>query len=314
MALVLTPLWAVAQRDTTRNALSRMEAALSVQINETGALTRKDILPTIVVSAEARYQETTAWYPTEAVGTVVRLWGPSSVRLCEACMAARLRVEPGRFEQNTAALSGPEIAAFDETIRGTAQGARTAIWVDETAQGVSVRILDLKNSRILYAENFDDHPREAKALAKNIALIKEQERRVRGDALSHTFVDVGVLPSQHIGIDWSEQWGDTNANLAGFSLTLLDPIVGVGGSYFRIIPEAFNITVGIKVLVSVPTAIARAVSPDLQGLIDPLLTAALVVRWPIFNSNFGIVGSVSTNGNVSFGVSLLNISFLPVLP
>jgi hypothetical protein len=180
--------------------------------------------------------------------------------------------------------------------------------------GVSLRIIDLRNSRVVAAENFDEAQTDANSLRRNTAMVKEQARRARGDALAHAFIDIAVLPMQHISLDWSEQWGDTNANLAGVSVSVLDPLLGVGGSYFRIIPEAFNLTIGAKVLVSIPTALVKALSPNTDSLIDPLFTAVLVVRWPIFKTNFGLVATLSTNGKVGIGISLLNVSLLPVLP
>jgi hypothetical protein len=313
LLVALGPVMALAQRDTTRDALLRLEASLSVRATDVGALARKDLLPAIVVSTEPRYAETLAWYPTAAVGTLVRVFGAASVRVCEGCASARLQVAPGRYEQSTAALDAPEIVRYDENLRGKSEAAKTAIWLDETAAGVSLRIIDLRNSRVLVAENFDEVQADAKAFDRTVQLVREEQRRARGDALAHTFIDIGVVPMQHISLDWSEQWGDTNANLAGVSLSAFDPVLGLGGSYFRITP-LFNITVGLKLLVSVPTALVRAISPDIQQIIDPLFTAVLVIRWPIFGSNFGLVATLSTNARVTFGISLLNFSLLPVLP
>lgn len=312
--MLLASASAFAQRDSTRYALTRLEASLTTRITESSALPRSEVLPIIVVSAEARFEETRTWFPTQAMSTLVRVFGNSAVRFCEACMGSRVSIGEGRVETSTAALETPEIVLFDQRIRGTSEPAKVAVWLDETAKGVSLRVVDLKNSRVLWVENFDDGKFTNDLLAKTQHALKEESRRSRGDALAHVFSDIAVLPMQHISFDWTEQWGDTNANLAGLSASILDPLLGVGGHYFRIIPEAFNITVGAKVLISVPTALAKAISPDINQVIDPLITGVLVVRWPIFSSNFALVLTVSTNAKVAVGITLLNFSLLPVLP
>lgn len=233
----MRPGLALAQRDTTRDALERLEAGLTVRAGEGGVLSKQELLPILIVSTEARYEETRAWFPTQAVATLVRLFGAASVRVCEACMAPRLRVESGRLEQTTVALDVPEIVRLDEAVRGRSEPAKTAVWLDETARGVSLRIVDLRNSRVVTAETVDE-AQPTSSLSRNVALWKEAERRARGEALVHSFVDLALLPMPHISFDWAEQWGATNANLVGVSLSAFDPVLGLGGSYFRIIPEA----------------------------------------------------------------------------
>src|SRR5207247_188624 len=111
---------------------------------------------------------------------------------------------------------------------------------------------------------------------KNIALARELDRRQRGDALTHTFIDFAVYPGQHVSLDWTEQWGPDNANLSGLSFSLFDPIVGIGITYCRIIPQLLNLTVGVKVLISIPTALVRAISNSDTNVLDPLFNGVLV--------------------------------------
>ena len=311
--VVLLPVAALAQRETTRDALLRLEEALTIGL-EDSTLTSKELLPTIVVSVKPAFEETKAWYPTQALATLVRVFGASALRSCEACMAPRLRVEGGRLEQLSTDVDAAEVTRLDDANRGQGEPARTAIWLDETPFGVSIRVIDLKNSRIVYAENFDSTLAERAQTRKNLKLARELERRARGDALTHTFIDITVYPGQHLSFDWTEQWGDTNANLSGLSISVFDPIVGVGACYYRVIPEALNLTVGLKVLMSVPTALIQAVTQGSGQVIDPLLTGVLVVRLPIASSNYAITATLSTNLRVGIGLSLLNVSLLPFLP
>jgi hypothetical protein len=304
---------ALAQRDASREALSRLDEILALRL-EDGGVGVKELLPAMVVSVNPAFEETRTWYPTEALATLVRVFGAAGLRACEACMAPRTYVQEGQLEQVSMNLGAAEITRLDEMSRGNSAPARTAIWLDETAEGVSLRIIDLHNSRILLAENFDAAMTGAARTRRNLSLVRELDRRARGDSITHAFVDVTVYPGQHISTDWVDQWGDTNANLSGFSLSLFDPVLGVGGAYYRVIPSAFNITVGAKVLMSVPTGLVRGIAGEDVEILDPLLTGVFMVRVPIARSNYGITFSASTNGRLGVGFSLMNVSLLPFLP
>jgi hypothetical protein len=311
-ALTLSSL-AAAQLETTREALTRVEETLNNRRID-GVLS-KDLMPAIVVSVKPNFEETKNWYPTAALKTLVRLFTASALRSCEACMAPRVYMEQGHLEQNTSDLSIAEIIRLDETIRQTGAPARTAIWLDENEQGVSLRMVSLENGRLILAENFDSKMTEVEQTTKRTNEARELDRRAKGDSLVHTFFDASLYPGQHISLDWSEQWGPDNANISGMSISLFDPVVGLGINYFRVIPQAFNLMVGAKVLISLPTALAAALSNDItQQLLNPLLNGVLVVRLPISTSNFGIILTASTNAQFGIGISLLNISLLPFLP
>lgn len=313
---LLLPGLAQAQRETTRNALLRFEETMALRRDE-GAREVKDLLPAVVVSVVPAFEETRAWYPTAALNALVHVFGAAGLRSCEACMAPHAHLENGRFEQSSTALSAAEISRLDEVARGQSAPARIAVWLDETVEGVSLKIIDLQNSRIVMAQNFDPNLTETARTNRTVSLAQELDRRARGNSLTHTFVDAAIYPGQHLSFDWLEQWGDTNANLSGFTLSLYDPVAGIGASYFRVIPQALNVMVGAKVSVSVPTALVQAIAGgrgNAPTLIDPLVTAVFMVRLPIASSNYGVILSASTNGRIGLGISLMNISLLPFLP
>ena len=314
LAATLMPAAALAQRQSTRAALSRLEETLAIE-QEDHAFNLIQLAPAIVVSTRPAFEATRVWFPNAALDTLGHVLGTGSLRACDACMNARLYVADGRIDQDVGDMDIAEIVKLDDTTRGSSAPARTAIWLDETPSGVSLRMVDLRNGRILVAQNFDPHLEEQARTERGYTATRDLERKIRGDALTQTFIDVAVYPSLHASLDFSEQWGETNANLSGASISAYDPVVGLGINYFRVVPQAFNIAVGGKLLMSLPTALVKSISNNGSGsVIDPLITGVFMVRVPIATTNYGVILSGSTNGRFGIGFSLMNLSLLPFLP
>lgn len=306
---------ALASPDATPAAMDRLEEVLQLRI-DSGELNPDLVMPTILVSAEPRYQVSVGWFATRAIEVIERTFGTGDLRLCEACMAPRTYMEDGNllFQAGPAGLD--EITRLDHDARGTSPPARTAIWLDEHRGGVSMRIVELSTGRVLFAQNIDPNLTEYANSQRMASLASELERRARGDAVAQTFVDIGLFPNQHISLDFTDQWGKRNGNLSGVTLSLVDPVFGVGVTHAHRL-RFFNVLVGGKGVISLPTAVARGLGDSVGldgGIIDPLITAVGFARVPFGRSNYGVVGTVSTNGRISVGISLLNVRILPVLP
>lgn len=308
------PANAFAQRITTQDAFDRLEEILELR-QEDGLLDARDVLPTILVSSRSRYTQSEGWFQVRALSALVTVFGEGSVRACEACSRPRTRVEDGRLEQITGPASLDEIIQLDDRYRGDSTRARTAIWLDETATGVAMRVTDLQSARVVFAQNVDPQLREYSGAARSFRLSAELERRSRGESLTHALFDVAILPGPHVAFEWVEQWGETNNNLTGVALSLFAPVLGIGASYHRVL-EWQNVSLGVEGLVSIPTAIARGLANSNADVIDPLLTGVAIARWPLFSkhSNYAGIVTLSTNGQFGVGISLLNTSFIPLLP
>jgi hypothetical protein len=277
-----------------------------------GLVPAEDVMPAILVSAQPHYEESQPWFAVRAIEVLQRSFGRDGLRLCEACMAPRAYVEGGSLTWQTGPVGLDEIVRLDDQTRGEARPARSAIWLDEHRGGVAIRIVDLHTGGVLFAQNVDPSLVESANTERMYTLSEELERRARGDSLTQAFVDFGLYPGQHVSLDWTDQWGSTNANLTGVTISLLDPILGLGVCHYRRLPLA-NLLIGAKGIVSLPTVIARSQGSE-GDILDPTLTGVAVVRVPFGRSNYGALATVSTNGAVGLGLSLLNIHFLPVLP
>jgi hypothetical protein len=300
-----------AQEAATRDSLDRLEEVLQLRV-EDGRLRAEEVMPAILVSARPRTEESEGWYVTRAVEVLQRSFGESGLRVCEACMAPRATVEGGRMVYQAGPVSLDEVVRLDDQSRGGAEAARTAIWLDEHRGGVSIRIVDTRTARVIFAQNVDPSLVENENTQRMYTLAEERERRARGDGLTQAFVDVAFYPGQHISLDWTDQWGKRNRQFSGLTLSILDPIVGIGGVHYTSI-GFLDTLIGAQVVLSLPTAIVQGLGQDGEVL-DPLLTGVAVVRVPFGRSNFGALLTASTNGQIGLGISLMNISLLPVLP
>ena len=311
MVLTLAALGAArAGPEGSREALDRLEELLELRVDG-GELPASDVVPAVVVSLTPRYEETTAWFPTRGLEVLAGAFGASGLRLCEACMEPRAYAADGSLVYQAGPIGLDEVVRLDDLTRGDAEPARAAIWLDEQPGGVSIRIVDLRTGRLLYARNVDPMLVENANTERMYTLSEELERRARGESITQAFVDLALYPRQHVSLDWTDQWGATNANLSGVTISMVDPIVGIGAVHARRI-EVLDTLIGAKLIVSVPTALVRIV--DDTDVIDPLLTGVAFVRVPFGRSNYGAFASGSTNGAFGVGISLMNIRLLPVVP
>ena len=315
LALALTT--AHAGPEATRDAMDRLQEVLEARV-EDERLVKEELLPTLLVSTQPQWEESQAWFGTRALEVLIATFGDEGLRLCEACMAPRTVAENGTLVVQTGPIGIDEVVRLDEQHRGTSAPARTAIWLDESRGGVSIRIVDLKTAGVLFAMNVDPLLVEQTNTKRRYRLAQELERRADGKSLTQAFVDASFFPNQHISLDWTDQWGKRNHQLSGITVSVLDPFLGIGAVHYTRTPLA-NTLIGGKLILSGPRALLRAVTPDAEtgpddGLIDPLITGVAVVRVPIGRSNYGIFLSASTNARFGIGISLMNISLLPVIP
>ncbi len=308
--LVAVTTSAVAGPDDTQDALDRLDEVLELRIDD-GRIPSADTTPVMLVSARPLYEESAPWFGTRVAQILQDRFGSASVRVCEACMAPRAHMAEASMTLQAGPIGLDEVIRLDDQIRGQAEPARAAVWVDEWQGGVSVRIVDLRTGRVLYAQNVDPFLVEYRNTRRMYTFAEEYERRARGESVTQIFIDAALYPGQHISADFTDQWGKNNSSLSGVTISLIDPIAGIGAVHYQRVP-LFNTLIGAQVVISVPTALARSFDDDIGEVIDPMVTVVGVVRVPFGRSNYGALATVSTNGVVGLGVSLLNIRFLPV--
>jgi hypothetical protein len=311
-----------AQRASTDGGLARAREAL-LEAQRDGAVPTDVVV--LLVSARPAYAETRAAFPAAAAAVLVDVFGPGRVRACEACMNPRVVEGSAGVRYDTGEITLADALALDAATRGAAPAARLGAWLEETPTGVALRIVDLGDGSVLLSRHLDPALQTLQRSARQVTVTEDIRRRLRGDSLTHVHWNLGLYPGQHLSLELLDQFGPARTDLAGLSLTMVNPLLGVGGAYQRIFPEAWNVAVGGKVIVGIPGLVIDAFDqnlppdPQIIGLIGGPVTVMATAQLPIFDTNYAVFAFAGLHlpsflPSAGLGISLLNVHVLPILP
>jgi hypothetical protein len=319
---LVTTTTALAQRASTDGGLARAREAILEAQRDGGVPTDVVVL---LVSAKPAYVETRASFPAAAAAVLVDVFGSGRVRACEACMNPRVVEGTAGVRYDTGETTLADVLALDAATRGPAPAARLGAWLDETPTGVALRLVDLADGSVLLSRHLEPGLDTVIRSARQVTVTEDIRRRLRGDSLTHVHWNLGLYPGQHLSLELLDQFGPTRADLAGLSLTLLNPLLGVGGAYQRIFPEAWNLAVGGKVIVGIPGLVVEALNQQLDSdinlatIIGGPVTLMATAQLPIFDTNYAVFAFAGVHvpsflPSAGIGISLLNVHVLPILP
>lgn len=312
----------LAQRATTEGGLARAREAIAEAQRDGGV--PGDVV-VLLVSARPAFTETKASFPAAATAVVVEAFGARQVRACDACMNPRLVQGESSLLYETGEAGLQTLLALDAGARGSAPAARLALWLDETPAGVALRIVDLADGAVLLSRHLEPGLDTRQRSARHVSVTEDIERRLRGDSLTHVHWNLGLYPGQHLGLELLDQFGPQRQDMAGLSLTLINPVAGIGGAYQRVFPEAWNVTVGAKVIIGIPGLVIQTLNDqtganaDFTNFIGGPVTAMASAQLPIFDTNYAVFAFAGLHlprfsPSVGVGISLLNVHVLPILP
>ncbi len=313
---------ALAQRATTDGALARAREAL-VEAQRDGAVPTDVVV--LLASARPAFVETQASFPAAATAVVVDVFGARQVRACDACMNPRLVQGDDGFRYDTGELALDDLVALDAAARGKGPPARLAVWLDETPAGVALRVVDLADGGVLLARHLEPGLDTLVRSTRHVAVTEDIRRRLRGDSLTHVHWNLGLYPGQHLSLELLDQFGPQRQDMAGLSLSLVNPVAGIGGAYQRVFPEAWNVAVGAKVIIGIPGLVLQTLNTqtgadvDLTNFIGGPVTTMVTAQLPIFDTNYAVFAFAGLHlprfaPSVGVGISLLNVHVLPILP
>lgn len=252
------------------------------------------------------------------------LFAADELRICLACSIPRTRFGENRVTHVSASASLPEIRRRDAQLRGSGRAARTAIYVQEIGREISLQVLSVAEGSVLVSEIFPRRKDTVAAGTERISARFAVQQKARGWTLTHWFNDVIVYPSPHIAIDVVDQIGEQRNHLLGVSTSLWNPLLGVGVSYHYVLPNAFNATIGGKLLLALPNLVLSGILPDnpAGALLDPTFTPMLIARVPIPQTPFAVSAMASMAVDfgairapqVGIGISMMDLPPALLLP
>lgn len=322
ISLSATPsLGASAGRLAVQRSLGHMEERLNGLVEAGGLRQQVPVLVASILSASPEYKD---WFFAHALRSLVDVFGPENIRVCHACMGTDVNQTPGQLEWRSTAWDASELSAADQKLRKQGEPAKIAMYIAEDRQVVSVRVVSLANATVLFASNFDptlNELRRSETFRRHHIELKNRENRA---GHMHLQWDGILYPNQHLALDVLDQFGNSNEHLAGLSMSLLTPLAGIGFAYHYVFQEAWNISLGTKVLFALPNVVLNALTDEPVELVDPVLNTIFIVRVPIPETHFAVSGMIATGTDafpfptkfptLGLGVTLLNPSLIPVLP
>lgn len=308
-------------RSAVQQSLRHMEERL-LGLLEAGNL--HDQMPVLVASVSSLSPENETWFVPYAMRSLVGVFGPGNMRVCNICMKTEVAEKPGLLSLRRKDWSTRELVSADQKIRQQSQPAKSALYVHETRNVVSVRVVSLDDARIIFAANFDP---DFSALRRSENIRRyhvELKDRRAGAGHTHFLWDGILYPNQHLALDILDQFGERGQHLAGISTSMFTPLLGVGFAYHYVFQDAWNVSLGTKVLFAGPNLLLRVLFEEDLELVDPLINTVFVLRVPIPETNLAVSGMIAT-GSDSFpfptqsptlgvGLTLLNPTLMPVFP
>lgn len=260
--------------------------------------------PMLVATPRHLFVESKSDFAPAVLAVLKRLFpNPGDLIPCSACDGQRLHLGKSQtISIESGELSLADLADLSRDKRY--QGVKSVLFTKETPSGVEVKILRITDGAILFQYLADG--RLALNQAKPIlGIVKEYERRERGESLSYIFIDLGVYPSGLFHISFLEQWGSLNQHISGVTLSLVNPEAAVGASYRYMLPFNRKITASAQIFFPVTGVVQQdAAAQSLSGALG--LQSAI-------SSTFGVFMAVRTTGSFSVGFSFYNPIFFPFM-
>jgi len=292
-----------AMLEETSGDLLVLEDALQNAVSGNGGM-MPDLIPMLVATPVHLYTESKSDF-APAVWAIFKklIPNPGDLIQCNNCNMQRMHLG----KQHTISIESGELSLEDllDLARDKRyQGVKSVAFTKETPSGIELKILRLSDGAILF-QYLADGRLELNRARPKLGLIKEYERRERGESLSYIFMDLGVYPTGLFHVSFLEQWGSLNQHISGVTLSLVNPEIALGASYRYMLPFNRKMTASAQVFFPLASVFQKGASSQ-------ALSAAVGLQGAV-SSTFGVFFWLSSSGSLSIGFSLYNPILFPFM-
>jgi hypothetical protein len=294
---------ALGMLEQTNGDLILLEDALQNKITTDESFT-ETVVPMLVATPAHLWTESQSDFAPAVWAIFKKTWSTAGNLIqCHDCNMQRLHV--GR--QHTISLDSGDLSSADLLALTTDpryQGVKSVVFTRETASGVEIRILRISDGAILFQYLADGRVTLNQAKPA-LGLVKELDRRERGESLAYIFIDMGFYPAGLFHVSFLEQWGSRNQHISGVTLSLFNPTLALGLSYRYMLPFNRKVTVSGQLFFPLEAAISD--KPATESM------SASIGMQAAISSTFGVFVNVGSKGGASLGISLFNPVFFPFM-
>lgn len=229
--------------------------------------------------------------------------------LCNECDSSRYYSLPGQKSfVSQGELSLGELQQLRQDPRY--QNAASFLRIHETPSGVSILLTSLDDGKILLAA-MADGSKTLDDVKPWRPFTQELERRRRGEDLSYVFINLGLFPKPAVQLEWVEQWGNFNQHISGFGVSLIGPVMSIGGVYHYILPvRKFNVGAAMYYPL---TSLAQGLGNDTLKNNLPGGFVAQISGHYVIGNTFGLYTALTSQGSLTLGLNFFNPLLMPFL-
>ena len=307
--LLVGVLWwtvpAMAMLGQTTDDIHVLEDALQTKIDNDPEF-KATVSPMLVAQPRHLWEESRTDF-APAIWTILkRLW-PTAGDLIQCPDCNMQRLHAGRNQTITLGsgeLSMADLLALTNDPRY--KGVKSVVFTTVTASGVEIKMIRIQDGAIIYQFLADGRMTLDDAKPR-LGLVKEYERRARGESLAYVFIDLGVYPTGLFHISFLEQWGSRNQHITGLTISLVNPIAALGVNYRYLLPFYRKASVSGQIFVPLESALNNKTS----NLSDRY--AANIAVHCAFSSTFGMFVGAGSSGGFTIGLSMYNPLWFPFM-